>query len=96
MRKIDQYLEWFFEWQQPLRNKVNIVFTINNPLQPFKEDDVLIIERFDVIDTDKEKEYVDVIFNKAKELNITMYSYSWVGNLKNYMEPTKQNSIIKK
>jgi hypothetical protein len=96
MKKIDDYLEWFFEWQEPLKDRLNVVFIKPNPLLPFKEKNVLIIERFDIIDTNKEKEYLDVIFDKAKELNITIYSNSWVGNLKDYMEPTKDNSIIKK
>jgi len=96
MKNIDKFLDWFYYWEKPLRNKVNISFSIPNPLLPFRENDVLIINSFEVIDEYKEKEYIDIIFKQAKRFHLTLYAYISVGNLKNYMALTKHKDIIKK
>lgn len=68
------FMRWFIGWYKEINNEMNIQIVLPNILAPFKEDNVVIIDVFEKKDNGIDaKKYLNVICQKANELNVVIY-----------------------
>ena len=68
------FYRWFIDWYKTILNEVTIMISFPNELQPFKEDNVIILSLFEKIDQSiNAKIYLQQIIDKAKEYSLTIY-----------------------
>ena len=71
---VTSFYKWYVDWYKTILNKMTIMISLPNELQPFKEDNVVILEVFkatsDFVDSEP---YLKVMLEKADELGIIIY-----------------------
>ena len=68
------FMNWFVKWYKPIANDINIAFSLPNELQPFLEQDVVILDIFEKINQDVDaKPFLKEITQKADEYGVTIY-----------------------
>ena len=71
---IKSFIEWFINWYKPISKDINISLSIPNELQPYKENDVVILDVFEKKNQNIDaKKYLKEIINKADKYKITIY-----------------------
>jgi hypothetical protein len=69
-----KFMKWFVVWYKQISDTINISFSLPNALQPFKEDNVVILDLFEKIDQNIDaKKYLQQIVNKADEYDVIIY-----------------------
>ena len=68
------FYQWFIDWYKTNLDEVTIMISFPNELQPFKEDNIAILELLKPKDDFVIVEpYLKSILDKADEFDITMY-----------------------
>jgi hypothetical protein len=95
---VASFYKWFAEWYKTIKNEITIMISVPNELQPYKEENVVILELFKghnenvVLD-----QYLNCLLQKAHELGVTIYvedkefKYEQFG-----FELTQNKNIMKK
>lgn len=69
-----KFIKWYINWFKGISNKMNIYFSLPNPITPFKEKNVVIMDLFEKIDQEIDsKQYLKEVINKADEYGVTIY-----------------------
>ena len=72
--KVTLFYKWYIEWYKTILNEMTIMISLPNELQPFKEDNVVILELFKPMsDFVISEPYLKEILEKADEFGITIY-----------------------
>jgi len=92
------FYKWFAEWYKTIKHEVTIMISVPNELQPYKEDDVVILELFK---GDKDNvvldPYMKCLLQKAHELGVTLYVDAKKSNYEQFgFELTHNKNIMKK
>jgi hypothetical protein len=69
-----KFMQWYFDWYSKISDKINITFSLPNALQPFKEENVVVLDLFEKIDQNIDaKPYFKEIVQKADDYGVTIY-----------------------
>jgi hypothetical protein len=69
-----KFMQWYFDWYIKISDKINITFSLPNALQPFKEENVVVLDLFEKIDQNIDaKPYFKEIVQKADDYGVTIY-----------------------
>ena len=72
--KSNSFMKWYIDWYKGVSNKMNIVFSLPNAIQPFKEKNAVILDLFEKKDqTINAKPYLKKIVEKANEYDVVIY-----------------------
>ena len=85
---VEKFYKWYIDWYKTILNEVTIVISLPNELQPFKEENVIILDLFkgtsDLIDTSS---YLKKLLKNIDEYGLTVYIDSTpIGSEKNSKE----------
>jgi len=70
----DKFMQWYLNWYKGVSDLMNITFSLPNQLQPFKENNVVILDLFEKKNQSIDaKKYLDEIVKKADELGVVIY-----------------------
>lgn len=70
----EKFIKWYISWFKDISDKMNIYFSLTNPITPFKEKNVVIMDLFEKIDQEIDaKQYLKEVINKADEYGVTIY-----------------------
>lgn len=85
---VKSFYEWYVDWYKGIKNEITILISLPNELQPFKENNVVIINKFKKERDDiKAYNYLQQMLNKADEFGITIYLQPTpIGNVKTKSE----------
>jgi hypothetical protein len=68
------FYKLFIDWYKTILNEMTIMISLPNELQPFKEDNVVILEVFKATsDSVNSEPYLKSLLGKADELGIVIY-----------------------
>jgi len=86
--EVKSFYDWYTDWYKRNKNEITIMISLPNELQPYKENNVVIINEFK-----KEREsvkaytYLQQMLNKSDEFGITIYlEPTPIGNVKTKSE----------
>jgi hypothetical protein len=69
-----EFYEWFLGWYKEVCNEVNVMISVPNEIQPYIQNDVIILDLFkatsDFVITEP---YLKQILDKADEFGLTIY-----------------------
>ena len=85
---VKSFYEWYVDWYKRIKNEITILISLPNELQPFKENNVVVINKFKKETDDiKAYNYLQQMVNKADEFGITIYlEPTPIGNVKTKSE----------
>lgn len=85
---LKSFYEWYIDWYKRIKNEITITISLPNELQPFKENNVVIINKFKKEREDiKAYNYLQQMLNKSDEFGITIYlEPTPIGNVKTKSE----------
>jgi len=70
----NSFMKWYIDWYKGVSNKMNIVFSLPNAIQPFKEKNAVILDLFEKKDQSIDaKSYLNEIIEKADKYEVTIY-----------------------
>ena len=70
----NSFMKWYIDWYKGISDKMNIVFSLPNAIQPFKEKNAVILDLFEKKDqTINAKPYLKKIVEKANEYDVVIY-----------------------
>ena len=71
---VTSFYKWYIDWYKTILDEMTIMISLPNELQPFKEDNVVILELFKpTSDFVVSEPYLNAILQKADEFGIIIY-----------------------
>jgi hypothetical protein len=71
---VQSFSKWFIDWYKPISDEMNISFSLPNEIQPYKENNVVILDVFEKKNQSIDaKKYLQKIVDKADEFKVTIY-----------------------
>jgi hypothetical protein len=68
------FYEWFLGWYKPISNDVNVMISVPNEIQPYIQDDVIILDLFKgTSDSVNTLPYLKTLLQKVDEHELTVY-----------------------
>jgi hypothetical protein len=72
--RVTSFYKWYIDWYKTILHEMTIMISLPNELQPFKEDNVVILELFKpTSDFVVSEPYLKAILEKADEFGIIIY-----------------------
>jgi len=72
--EVGLFYKWYIDWYKGIKNDITIIIALPNELRPFKEDNVVIFDKFEKSNKSvKAYKYLQQIVDKADEYRVTIY-----------------------
>jgi len=85
---VKSFYDWYTDWYKRNKNEITLMISLPNELRPFKEDNVVIFDKFEKSNKSvKAYKYLQQIIDKADEYGVTIYlEPTPIGNVKTKSE----------